>query len=102
MDAESIPTFKFRFPVWAFLKTWNSIGQFMQALFITVVLSCLLPFQCFNQPDGTSVVTAYPDVFCWSGGEHNGMLVIGIIGVLGYGVTFSTIFLRAVFTAGVK
>lgn len=90
----------FRFFTWTQDKVFNSIGQVFNALFITIVLSTLLPFQCFNQPDETQIVLAYPDVHCSYDDEiYPGLVGVGLAGLFLYGLTFASVCIWAVWDA---
>mmetsp|Transcript_74447 Transcript_74447/g.170758 ORF Transcript_74447/g.170758 Transcript_74447/m.170758 type:complete len:389 (+) Transcript_74447:3-1169(+) len=70
------------------------MGLVMQGLYITVVATVTMPFQCKMQPSGQTTLTNHPDVTCGEG-QHNGMLVQGSLFTCIYGVGWLAVTLWA-------
>mmetsp|Transcript_42846 Transcript_42846/g.91896 ORF Transcript_42846/g.91896 Transcript_42846/m.91896 type:complete len:784 (-) Transcript_42846:87-2438(-) len=57
---------------------FNTYGNLMQALYVTIVMTLLSPLFCTSHPSGESTIATRPSVLCWQGGDHTTMLVLGI------------------------
>lgn len=57
--------------------TWNTFGTMYQAVFITIALFVMSPFQCYNHPHEESSLMQRPDVICWS--EEHATMVLGSV-----------------------
>jgi len=69
---------------------FNLNGILLFALFITLTLAVLGPFQCLANPDGSSSMAANPGVLCFQSGEHTGLVILSIIGIICYPFTILT------------
>jgi len=56
-------------------------------LFITFTLTVWLPFQCAPNPNGTMSMAVNPGITCWDTSEHWVLVVMGVVGTLGYPVS---------------
>jgi len=72
---------------WHFPKTFNSVGQVWQALYITISLVAFLPFQCYSHPNGKLSILQFPHVICWEEG-YSRWFGTGVFFTLLYGVGF--------------
>ena len=45
------------------------------------------PFQCLANPDGSSSMAANPGVICFQSGEHTGLVLLSVVGIICYPVT---------------
>lgn len=61
----------------------NTGGSLMQVLFISIVLSCAVPFMCYKHPGdrGYSMLKS-PSVICYETSEHQGIMAVGIASFL--------------------
>lgn len=66
---------------------FNLNGILLFALFITLTLAVLGPFQCLANPDGSSSMAANPGVICFQSGEHTGLVILSVIGIICYPFT---------------
>jgi hypothetical protein len=57
----------------------NSLGTIAMTFFISIVSTSMNPLQCAEHPDDKWTLRAYPTVKCWEGGEHGGMVGLGIL-----------------------
>lgn len=58
----------------------NAFGNVVSILFISIVLSCSMPFWCsLLHPSGLSSILDDPSVLCWVSSMHTTMVVIGLI-----------------------
>jgi basic membrane lipoprotein Med (substrate-binding protein (PBP1-ABC) superfamily) len=62
---------------WSFDKTLNSIGAFLQAVFIAIVGIVAAPFQCYSHPNGEKSVASTPQVLCGSS-EHTSLIIMAL------------------------
>ncbi|CAK9062829.1 Metabotropic glutamate receptor 7 (mGluR7) [Durusdinium trenchii] len=69
---------------------FNLNGILLFALFITLTLAVLGPFQCLANPDGSSSMAANPGVLCFDSGEHTGLVILSILGIIFYPFTILT------------
>mmetsp|Transcript_141047 Transcript_141047/g.316255 ORF Transcript_141047/g.316255 Transcript_141047/m.316255 type:complete len:1411 (-) Transcript_141047:296-4528(-) len=79
---------------WDKAKAANSSGQVWQALYISIALVALLPFQCYDHPSGDSSLRAFSHVVCGTD-EHTVMFTFGVLFTLLYGVGFFSLCLMA-------
>jgi hypothetical protein len=49
---------------WLLDKTLNSVGQVYQGIFIGIVITAVMPMQCFGHPNGQKSIVAYPMILC--------------------------------------
>ena len=62
----------------------------MSALFVSVSLMSLEGFRCKANPNGKAILQAFGAMVCWEGGEHNTLMVLSVIAILCYPVTYLT------------
>jgi len=74
-------------PGWKKTWTFNATCQVWQALYISIVLVGLLPFQCYTHPNGESSLTKFPAVVCGTS-QHAALFVAGVLATVVYGVGF--------------
>ncbi|CAK9059196.1 unnamed protein product [Durusdinium trenchii] len=67
--------------------TFNLCGTLVFALFISVTLALLDPFQCVANPDGSSSMLSNPGILCFNSGEHTILLLLSSLGILAYPVS---------------
>ena len=48
----------------------NAIGNVAVIMFVTLMLTVLVPFRCLSIPTGIKVMASTPCQLCWHG-EHN-------------------------------
>ena len=70
----------------------NAVGQMMFILFISLGLSVMSPFQCYNHPagNGFSSLVASPRILCGTG-DHIGLQAVAIVSVVFYIGLFLTV-----------
>eukprot|EP00439_Symbiodinium_sp_Y106_P035650 s6944_g4.t1 len=68
----------------------NTAGFLMSALFVSVSLMSLEGFRCKANPNGKAILQAFGAMVCWEGGEHNTLMVLSVIAILCYPVTYLT------------
>ncbi|CAE8615224.1 unnamed protein product [Polarella glacialis] len=73
-----------------FDSMFNSNGAILFALFITLTLTVLLPFQCEGNPNGTTSMVTHPGIICYASAQHVEMVALTLLGVLAYPVTIIT------------
>ena len=62
----------------------NVVGSLYQALFVSMVLSIVLPFVCFKHPSSAgSSMRSMPEVLCFDSAEHNRMVAVSAVSMLG-------------------
>mmetsp|Transcript_50177 Transcript_50177/g.113795 ORF Transcript_50177/g.113795 Transcript_50177/m.113795 type:complete len:1229 (-) Transcript_50177:778-4464(-) len=83
---------------WAVPETCNAMGLLLQALFITMITITTEPFQCKLQPTGKTSLVGYPEITCGEG-DHTGMLALGVIFTVAYGVGLFAVALWATLVA---
>jgi len=66
----------------------NSLGFVLSLAFIAVGLLSLQGFRCTESPNGRSTLSADSSVICWEAGEHRQVVMLGIVAVLVYPITF--------------
>ncbi|CAE7632088.1 unnamed protein product [Symbiodinium sp. CCMP2592] len=64
----------------------NFHGIILIALLTAMSLSVLRPFQCRENPNGTSTIVTKTDVICWTTGEHIALILLACVGILAYPV----------------
>lgn len=62
----------------------NAIGQVITIFFITLSLATLLPFSCFDHPNGKKGLSHSPEVLCWDSGDHTVMVIAAVLAVMVY------------------
>jgi hypothetical protein len=62
---------------WTWPKTLNTMGQFLQVTFTTMLCMALIPMMCYSHPNGSKSVLKYPHVVCGDG-DHQAMLGMGV------------------------
>jgi multiple sugar transport system substrate-binding protein len=73
----------------------NKIGLLWLILFLSLALSAVSSLQCKDNPDGSSSVMSVRSVICWDGSDHAVMVVLSILAILIYVVSFLAIIVRA-------
>lgn len=63
---------------WVRAKTLNTMGQFMQLSFTTLVNVAVAPLMCYSHPNGTSSIRRYRGVLCWES-EHVPFIISGCL-----------------------
>jgi hypothetical protein len=63
---------------WLINKMLNSVGQVYQGIFIAIVISAVMPMQCFSHPNGQKSVVAYPMILCGDP-DHSALVVMSTI-----------------------
>ena len=43
----------------------NAIGNVALIMFVTLMLTVLLPFRCLPNPNGTKAMASIPNLLCW-------------------------------------
>jgi len=71
-----IPTLRRRRLNWKFMKTLNVMGHFLQTASTTMASFGLLPFMCYDHPNGQQSVLKYSSTLCGSA-DHISMTIIG-------------------------
>ena len=71
-----IPTLRRRGLDWKFMKTVNVMGHFLQTASTTMASFGLLPFMCYDHPNGQQSVLKYSSTLCGSA-DHVSMTIIG-------------------------
>ncbi|CAE7320100.1 Grm8 [Symbiodinium necroappetens] len=66
---------------------FNLNGTLLFALFITLTLAVLGPFQCISNPDGSSSMASNPGIICYTSSEHWVVVCLSIVGIICYPVT---------------
>ena len=66
---------------------FNLNGTLLFALFITLTLAVLGPFQCLSNPDGSSSMASNPGIICYTSSEHWVVVSLSIVGIICYPVT---------------
>jgi len=73
---QQIPYLVRRQKAWNTMKTFSTVGQFLQVGFTTMTSLSLTPFMCQEHPSGKESILKYPSVFCHSA-QHISMQVFG-------------------------
>jgi len=60
----------------------STIGLGLVTLYPTLTLSVLMPLHCFDQPDGSNSMVAFPQVTCSSEGTHSAMIGLMVVLIL--------------------
>lgn len=68
-------------------NAFNLCGILVFALFVSVTLALLDPFQCVANPDGSSSMLSNPGIVCFNSEEHTTLLFLSSAGILAYPVT---------------
>ncbi|CAJ1409089.1 unnamed protein product [Effrenium voratum] len=68
-------------------SVFNLNGILLFALFITLTLAVLGPFQCIGNPDGSSSMASNPGIICYDSAEHWTLIGLSIVGIICYPVT---------------
>lgn len=74
---------------------FNMNGYCVLILYMSLTLVALLPFQCGLNPNGEYTMVSDPGLTCWHSDQHGLMVMIAILGVLMYPVSFLTLCIRA-------
>ena len=64
----------------------NAQGLVVLVVYISLVLSVALPFQCVWNPNGTKSLASNPAVVCWESDVHGALAGLGVVGVFCYPV----------------
>ena len=68
----------------------NAIGNAASNMFVTLLLTVLLPFHCLPNPNGTTAMASMPSLLCWQG-KHNVTAAMGGVGILFYPLCIFTV-----------
>ena len=71
-----IPSLRRRGLNWEFMKTVNVMGHFLQTGSTTMASFGLLPFMCYDHPNGQQSILKYSGTLCGSR-DHISMAIIG-------------------------
>ena len=63
----------------------NAVGNVALIMFVTLMLTILLPFLRLPNPDGTKAMAPTPSLLCWQC-RHNIMAALGVAGIIFYPV----------------
>lgn len=66
----------------------NTSGFLMSALFVSVSLMSLEGFRCKSNPNGKQILQAFGAMVCWEGGEHSTLVILSVIAILLYPITY--------------
>ena len=69
----------------------NSQGLILLIVYISLVLSVALPFQCIPNPNGTDSLATNPAVVCWDSEVHIVVVGVAVVGVLCYPVAILSV-----------
>lgn len=74
------------------LEGVHAIGALINALFISILESCVLPMVCYPHPahSGQSM-RATPSILCFQGGAHTAMLVVGCLALAALPLPFAAL-----------
>ena len=67
--------------------TFNLSGILVFALFISLTLVVLDPLQCQSNPSGSYSMVSSPGILCFESGEHIGLVILAIVGIICYPVS---------------
>merc|ERR1719454_1977828 len=57
-------------------------GTIFMLFLISIVNTALLPFQCWEHPNGSKTVKKYPTILCWDDSQHTSMVAASFIFLL--------------------
>lgn len=60
----------------------NRCGLLLFALFLSMTLATLPPFQCRPNGEGSSWMVTEPGVECWASESHLIMVLLGLLGIV--------------------
>ncbi|CAE7029429.1 grlE, partial [Symbiodinium sp. CCMP2592] len=73
-------------------KPWDAVlnlcGSLLFAFFLSITLTTLVPFQCTSNPNGSSSMVTDPGIICYESEEHQAMVILAVLGMLGQPVAF--------------
>jgi ABC-type branched-subunit amino acid transport system substrate-binding protein len=75
---------------WEIDKTFNLMGQVLQALFIAFVAVVATAAQCYSHPNGTQSLVTYPAVICGSD-DHAPIIVMAALLIVLFILPFMTV-----------
>ena len=76
----------------SYQAVFNCSGVLMVALFNTLTLEVLFPFQCKRNPsEGIFSLLSNPGIFCFQSDEHWILLSLSVVGILAYPVAILTV-----------
>ena len=66
-------------------QSLNAFGIVAMIMFVTLMLTVLLPFHCLPSPSGTKAMASIPSLSCGQR-RHNIMAALGVAGIIFYPV----------------
>ena len=57
------------------------------SLFTSITITLFKPFECRENPNGSSTVLDYPQIICWQSAEHRWLVMLAAAGILMYPVS---------------
>jgi len=63
-------------------RTLSRCGMLLFALFLSITLRNLLPFQCAPNPDGSTSMVSHPGIICYASEDHVVLLILALVGLL--------------------
>lgn len=80
----------------AFEDVVNVIGQFLLAVYISIALASLLPYHCYQHPNGSFSLVSDPSILCSLDGTYSNIIAISAVSFLVYVVGTLALVLYAV------
>lgn len=74
----------------------NINGLLLSAVYMALASVSLRPFKCLANPDGSASLSADRSVLCWQGGDHQLMVALSFLPMLGGVLTYLTLIIWAV------
>jgi hypothetical protein len=78
-------------------RIYNSIGLVLLLFYLSLVIAAILPWQCKNNPDGSSSWSSQKAVLCWDSSDHSTVIAFSVFAILVYIVSFIALVVWATF-----
>ncbi len=75
-------------PNMTFDQYLNLVGLISLIGNVSITMAVVRPLHCLKNPNGSSAMASNPAVICWDSEQHTWLLVLGILGLLLYPISF--------------